>query len=295
MKLETLRELNLSKPLQEGRPAFVSAASGLVKAHGDFYAVSDDENHIVRIPEDKTKVCEAFRIFSQELPLDHAERKKKKADFEALGFIEPSAQLPFGALLLMPSGSKPQRTKGALLAFTAKGVLSPKVEDIDFAPLYSVLKKKLKKINIEGLVVSNGSMKLFNRGNEAGSANAVIDVNYTLFPFKANISQISTVDLGKENGFSISFTDAHMTATGEIWFLAAAEKTTSSYDDGEFLGGFVGQLLLGNKISQLQRQNFPRKPEGIFVDKSQGKTRFYFVTDADDSKVPSILLTALLN
>ncbi len=290
MKLEILRELNLSQSLEPGRPKHISATSGLVKAHGDFFAISDDENHLIRIPTDKTKACETFRIFPRELPLDHAERKKKKADLEALGFVEPSTELTFGALLVIPSGSKSQRMKGALILFSAKGTVSPKVEEIDFAPLYSQIKKELKKINIEGLVISKTSMKLFNRGNEVGSSNAIIDVDYSLSPFAAKLKRISRVELGKEQGFPISFTDAHLTASGEIWFLAVAEKTDSSYDDGEFLGGFLGQVSIGNKISELQQLKFPQKPEGIFVDKSEGRTQFYFVTDADDSKIPSLLL-----
>lgn len=290
MKLEVLRELNLSQSLEAQRPQHISAASGLVKARGDFFAVSDDENHLIRIPTDKNKFCETFPIFSGNLPVDSVERKKKKADLEGLGFIEASPKLPYGALLVVPSGSKPQRMKGALVPFLEKGNPSSEVETVDFSPLYSEIKKELISINIEGVVISKTAMKLFNRGNEKGASNAVIDVDYSLSPLKMKLKRISRVDLGQEQGFPISFTDAHMTASGEIWFLAVVEKTDSSYEDGAFLGGYVGQLLLGNKISDLQRQKFPYKPEGIYVDKSEGLTRFYFVTDADDTKIPSQLL-----
>ena len=46
IKLEHVRDLTLEKPLQDGRGAFVSAASGLVKIKDTFYIAADDETSL---------------------------------------------------------------------------------------------------------------------------------------------------------------------------------------------------------------------------------------------------------
>jgi hypothetical protein len=48
LRLRKLRDLDLAEPPEAGRPAFLSAASGLVKCGGGFYVVADDELHLGR-------------------------------------------------------------------------------------------------------------------------------------------------------------------------------------------------------------------------------------------------------
>lgn len=291
MNIEFVRELNLPNPLQAGRHKFISAASGLVRAHGAFYAVADDENHIVRIPEDKQIPCQAYPVFSDSLSVAPKERKKKKPDLEAITFLDSSEKFKHGALLVVPSGSEKNRVRGALLPFAAKDKLSSQSQEINFSDLYAKISQEIGPINIEGAIANKTGLKLFTRGNGKKNKNAIIDVEFGLHPVSLTLKKITLIDLGSEQGYPIAFTDATVTSKGEIWFVAVAEATDSSYDDGKLLGAFVGKLSSENKVESISKENFGRKPEGISIDEKEGTKRFYFVTDADDSNVPSQLLT----
>lgn len=290
MTIEFLRELTLPHLLQAGRRKYISAASGLVKAHGHFYAVADDEHHLVRIPEDGKLPCQTYPIFSGNLPLETKQRKKQKPDLEAIAFFESSPALQNGALLLIPSGSEKNRIRGALFPFVSPDKLAPEPREIDFSSLYSEIKKQLGALNIEGAVITKSGIKFFNRGNGDGTKNAVIDVNYTLSPLTFSLERITPIDLGSEQGFAIAFTDATLASNGEIYFLAAAEATRSSYEDGHLLGAYIGKISANNKIVTMTKENFQMKPEGIYIDENESKTRFYFVTDPDNSNIASQLL-----
>lgn len=290
MTIEFVRELNLPYLLQAVRHKFISAASGLVRAHGAFYAVSDDENHLVRIPEDGKIPCQTYPIFSGALPADSKNRKKKKPDLEAIAFIEPSEKFKHGALLLIPSGSEMNRMRGALFPFTAKEKLAAHPQEFNLSELYAQIKRQIGDINIEGAVVTKNNLKLFSRGNGKGTKNALIDVDFTLNPLNFSFHKATPIDLGVEQDFPIAFTDATVSPQGEIWFLAVAEATNTSYEDGKFLAGFIGKLNVDNKVEFLSKEKFPQKPEGIFIDEANGKRKFYFVTDADDNKTASQLL-----
>ncbi len=291
MTIDFVRELTLPHLLQAGRPKFISAASGLVRAHGEFFAVSDDENHIVRIPDDAKLPCQTYPVFSGTLPLEPKSRKKKKPDLESVGFIAPTPQLQHGALLLVPSGAVPSRQRGALFPFTAGGRLAAKAQEIAFADFFKKISDEIGNLNLEGVVIIKNSIKFFNRGNGKGTKNAVIDAEFNLNPFTLTLKRVTPVDLGNEGGFPISFTDAAATPDGQIWFLAVAEATESTYDDGKLLASYVGKLTADNKIDFLSKEAFKQKPEGLFVEEINGKRRFYFVTDADDPNIASQLLS----
>jgi hypothetical protein len=62
------------------------------------------------------------------------------------------------------------------------------------------------------------------------------DINETAFQFMYN-----EVKLPKINGAPSSFTDA-VFVDNKLYFLAAAEKTTSTYKDGEVAGTLIGRM-----------------------------------------------------
>jgi hypothetical protein len=292
MNIEFVRELTLPHLLQAGRNKFIAAASGLVKAHGNFYAVADDEHYLVRIPEDAKIPCQTYPVFSGSLPLEKKKRKKKKPDLEAITFVEPNDQLKYGALLLIPSGSEPNRTRGALWAFASADKLANAPREINFSDLYSEISKHLGNLNIEGAVINGRDLKLFNRGNGHGTKNAVIEVVLDFSPFTVKLVKTTSIDLGKDQGHPIAFTDATQAKNGDIYFLAVAEATQSSYEDGKLVSAHVGKLGNDNQVRSLKKADFKRKPEGIFIDETDGSGKFYFVTDADDENTPSHLLVS---
>src|SRR5262245_5072720 len=121
IRLTKVRELRLSAPPSAGRPAHLSAASGLARVGSLLYVVADDELHLGIFGLGSTAPGRLMRIFSGELPAEKSERKAQKPDLEALTVLPPSAEHPRGALLAIASGSKARRRKGALLALDAQG------------------------------------------------------------------------------------------------------------------------------------------------------------------------------
>src|SRR5690349_9727846 len=83
------RTLTLEAPEEPGRPAHVSAASGLVAVGPWLYVVADDALHLAVFPREGTAPGRSLRLFPGELPLEHRTRKAAKPDLEALCLLPP--------------------------------------------------------------------------------------------------------------------------------------------------------------------------------------------------------------
>ena len=78
IKLTPVRELTLKAPPSAGRPAHLSAASGLVRVGGQLYVVADDELQLGVFPAIGNAPGDLLRLFPGELPRSHKPRKAKK-------------------------------------------------------------------------------------------------------------------------------------------------------------------------------------------------------------------------
>src|SRR5215204_4188936 len=151
LELLTLRELTLDEPSADGRPAHLSAGSGIVR-RGDFaYVIGDDELFLAvfRLSAAQER-GELRRALAGELPLDHAARKEAKPDLEALTVLPPFGGHPYGALLGLGSGSAPGRDRGFVWALNAHGRLRGQAREVDLAPLYGLLAESIEDLDIEG-------------------------------------------------------------------------------------------------------------------------------------------------
>ncbi len=295
LSLNLLRILDTSAPTESGRPQFVTAASGLLKVQDYFYVVADDELSLAQFRLDPKVKGHYLEVFTGEkLPLKKKERKKAKADWEALCLFSHSTLGPNPHLLILPSGSEKNRSRGAWIALDSKGNWKNKPQMVDFAPLYQELEKSFEELNIEGAVMAQGVLKLFQRGNGAAGKNAVIDLDLKgvledLKNKKAlqakNILRHHSFDLGNVKGTRLSFTDAALNEKGEIYFLAAAEAKDSTFHDGEFRGAILGKISSSNIWEKISDIKIDTKPEGLWIDKED----FYVVTDADDHDVAAKL------
>lgn len=270
----TLTEvLSLDSPL-------ITAASGLIAVGENFYIVSDDELFLFSVTANFTQNPKPTRIFKGELPPDKAQRKKLKPDLEAL------VHLPVqNKILCLPSGSKKNRFRGALVSVSERGEILGEAQEIDLAEIYSKIEKRFPELNIEGAVLLNSQeLRLFQRGNGEKKENGIIDLDLKSFlAGKPLIKSMKEIKLSDISGIPLSFTDASI-REDRIWFLAAAENTESTYLDGEFAGAVLGEMDLEGNILQTQELMVPDKPEGLCL--SNGKT-FYVVTDADNRAMPS--------
>jgi hypothetical protein len=120
-------------------------------------------------------------------------------------------------------------------------------------------------LNIEGAVVEGRRLRLFQRGNGqravvSGRANLIFDVDVTelvqWLEHKGpvpDVLQVLSIDLGSIDGSPFGFTDAAVTESGRIAFLACAEDCTDVLSDGPVLGCRFGWLdMSGARVAEIQ-------------------------------------------
>lgn len=289
IRIEHLRPLLLRRPTAKGRAAHVSAASGLVIVNRKVFVIADDEYHLSEFDLlQSERKGEIHRIFPGTLPKLATARKKQKPDMEALAFWPPVKVWPYGALVLLPSGSKENRDRGAVIPFTSQGKLERPLL-IDFKLLWEELRTKIPNLNIEGLVIRKSSVRLFHRANGANSFSAVIHLDSKIFGkelrqhhvTKQCLKKVIQVDLGKLKGHALAFTDATAADAKYDYFIAVAEAGNSTYLDGKYLGAKLGLISKSGKVRWMKTLKIAQKPEGFALLPNKKKT-FLVVTDADD-------------
>ena len=299
-----LRKLDLQTAPGGGRPRHLAAGSGLV-AIGDFlYVVADDELHLGCFRRSSDAAGTLVRLFTGELPRDHAERKAAKPDLEALVHLAPFANYPNGALLAVPSGSTPQRCRGALLRLDPHGAIIDDPKSIDFSGLYSALAAQVPALDIEGAVVFEDVLMLLHRGGRTHPLSALIELSladvYAGIVTRSAMATLSPrcvrwVDLGVIEGVALSITDGAALPDGRLVVSAVAEQSADSYADGPCLGAVIGVLDREGQVRQLLHLHPTYKIEGVQAWIDEGLIRLLLVTDADDASLPSYLLEAELS
>lgn len=294
------RRLTLETASAPTRAAHLAAASGLVCVGQRFYVVADDELALGVFALEGDAPGTLLRLFPGELPDRPKPRKKAKPDLESLALLPPDATWPHGALLALPSASRPNRTQGALRALDADGLPVHATQLIDLSGFFAPLRERIEALNIEGAVVAGADLILFQRGNKAASASACVHFDYAAF--RSGLAngivaalaptRIDMHDLGMINGIPLAFSDACALPDGRIVFCAVAEDSDDPYLDGAFLGAAIGILDPVGLLASLERIDVPAKIEGIAARASDGAIELLLVTDADDAGAPGLLLEA---
>jgi hypothetical protein len=258
----------------------VSAASGLVIVGDELVVVADDELALA-VHDLAGRPRRRVPLLPGALPEEHDARKAAKPDLEAL------VALPGGALLALGSGSRPTRTRGAL-------VRGDRVVLVELAPLYARLAAELPELNVEGAAADREVLRLLSRGNGPSRHDAVIDLD--LAGVLADLERgaplgqglvraIELVELPDLDGVPLTFTDAAPHPRGTL-FSAAAEATASTYDDGPCAGSAVGLLTPSGALAAVVPLADARcKIEGIAVHGD----RLLLVADPDDRARPAPL------
>jgi hypothetical protein len=300
LELRTLRELRLEAPSAEDRPAFVSAASGVVR-RGDFvYVIGDDELFLAVFAASAAERPGTLRrALAGELPLDHDARAGAKPDLEALTVLPPFGGHPYGALLGLGSGSGPGRDRGFVWALAPDGALRGQAGEVDLSALYEGLGAEIEALNIEGASVIGDRLWLLQRGGgERGAAGIVAelaleDVMGSLRRDRRidahELRALRAYDLGTLDGVPLTFSDATPVAQELLVFTASAEA-----EDGRIRGSVVGTLDREGHVQRLRTIDRRYKVEGVHATIDTGVMDFLFVCDQDDPEVPSPLLSAAM-
>jgi hypothetical protein len=236
---------------------------------------------------------ERIQLFAETLPDDHAGRKRRKPDLEAV------ALLPDGRVLALGSGSTDLRRRGALL----DPIRDTAARVVDLGPLYERLSRDVPELNIEGATVSGDALWLLQRGNGAARFNATIELDLTTvvegLDARAAIEPgalraVRRVSLEDLDGVPLSFTDAIAAADGGLIFSAAAEDTLDPYKDGVVTGSIIGRLRDG-RVGQHVRVHPSLKLEGIaLADDGGANPTLWLVADPDDREQRATLYRAEL-
>jgi hypothetical protein len=292
LELRELRRLDLAEAPGPGRPAQVSAASGVVR-RGDFvYVIGDDllQLGIFRLSDP------APGTLTQVLPEDG--NGDHKPDLEVLTLLPPFEGHAYGALLGLGSGSGPRRDRGFVVALAADGALAGEPTVIDLGPLYDHLRRHIDGLNIEGAAVMGERLWLLHRGNHSEVANVVAELSLrdVMRALRGDhtvevedLAALRAYDLGELDGVRLTFSDATPLGGDVLAFSASAES-----DDGAIRGSVVGTITTEGDVHRLRTIDRRYKVEGVYASIDTGVMDFLFVCDQDDPDEPSPLLSAAM-
>ncbi|MFV8342401.1 DUF6929 family protein [Flavobacterium sp. XS2P39] len=248
----------------------IGSASGLIYKDNSLLIIGDNSGFLYE-----------YQIDSSDLKrhplLENATEnilKKEKPDFEAITHFGDNIYV-FG------SGSTEKRTKMVQINSKDKKMIAT----TDLVDLYSVMqnfgKLKPQDFNIEGAIYNGESWFLFNRGNGSSNKNILFTIEGKNLTNEFNILS-NEYKLPKIKGVRSSFTDAVL-VDNTIYFLATAEDTESTYDDGEVLGSLIGSINLKTmKINFTQKISDSHKFEGLTLfENSNEKIQFLLCEDKD--------------
>ncbi|MDI5898497.1 DUF6929 family protein [Flavobacterium yafengii] len=248
----------------------IGSASGLIYKDNSLLIIGDNSGFLYEYQMD-SKDLKRHPLL--ENPTENT-LKKDKADFEAITHFGDS-------LYVFGSGSTEKRNKMIQVNSIDKKIIATN----DLADLYAVMQNfgeiKPEDFNIEGAIYNGESWFLLNRGNGSSNKNVLFTIEGKNLTNDFTILS-NTYKLPKIKGVRSSFTDAVL-VDNSIYFLATAEDTESTYDDGEVLGSLIGRINLKTmKIDFTQKINSTHKFEGLtlYTD-SKEKIEFLLCEDKD--------------
>ncbi|MET0759592.1 MAG: hypothetical protein ABWZ56_04175 [Flavobacterium sp.] len=262
----------------------IGSASGLVYKDNSLFIIGDNSGFLYEynIKASGLKRHALIENASENIP------KKDKPDFEAI--------TRFGDdLYIFGSGSTENRNKMVQINPNTKEIIAT----TDLTDLYLVMqnfgKIKPEDFNIEGAIYNGETWFLINRGNGKSNKNTIFTIHGKNLTNEFNILS-NAYKLPKIKGVRASLTDATL-VENKIYFLATAEDTTSTYDDGEVLGSFIGCIDIETmKIDFTKKITDTHKFEGLALYKnSKEKIEFLLCDDNDTDELNANIYKLTLN
>lgn len=263
----------------------ISAASGIGYHNDVIHLISDSadvlyEYHIKDEKLNKTALNDTGKI---------AENLSKisKSDFEAMTSDGTNYYI-FG------SGSGEYRNTLIEINQNSKEVISIN----DLTVLYESMKSfsgiDQENFNIEGVSFYQNKWYFLNRGNGIKEQNGIFTISGENLLESFNIVY-NPIKLPKIDGVRAGFTDA-ITIDGQLYFLAAAEDSASTYKDGPVKGSLIGSIDLEKmKVNFTKVISKTNKFEGLALfSKGKNEISFLLCEDADsDTKEADIYKISL--
>ena len=255
----------------------IGSASGLLYKDNNVLAVSDNGGYLYQY-DIKAGNLTKTPLFENDVMENIS--KPQKPDFEAMTEYNDT-------LYIFGSGSTANRNIMITLGLNTKEVIST----VDLTDFYAVLQSfgsiKPDDFNIEGIVRNANTWYFFQRGNNGTGHNAIFTVTGDIAKHDFSVIH-NPYKLPKINGIETCFTDALLVGD-TIYFLATAENTSNSYDDGEVLGSIIGRIDTHKmKIGKTKRISDTNKFEGIALyDQNPSEIVFLLCEDNDSDVLES--------
>ncbi|MES2240497.1 MAG: hypothetical protein V4497_09605 [Bacteroidota bacterium] len=256
----------------------IGSASGLLYKDNSLYIVGDNSGYLYEYHMNSKDLKRHPLV---ENPSENI-AKKDKPDFEALTSFQDTIYV-FG------SGSTPKRNSMVEFDWQQK----KKIATNNLANLYAVMQNfasiKPEDFNIEGAIHDGENWYFFNRGNGISNKNALFSLQAKRLDQEFSLLS-KDYKLPKIKGVRTSFTDAVL-VDNAIYFLATAEDTQSTYDDGQVLGSIIGRINLETmKIDFTKKISSTNKFEGLTLyKKDNNKIDFLLCEDKDTEILESAI------
>lgn len=251
----------------------IGSASGLFFSNSSLYLISDNSNVLYKYKINEQKLKKIPLVKDNAGLLENIP-KKEKADFEAITVKGED-------LYLFGSGSGQNRNKIMRFNATTKETTVLDASDLYFT-MQDFGKINNENFNIEAAVNDGNTWYLFQRGNGPSGQNGIftLDGDITEMSFQILYNKIK---LPKIDGARASFTDA-VKVNDKLYFIAAAEKSNSTYHDGEVAGTLIGRIDIETmKVEFTEIISKKNKFEGITLYKDNGKTLEFLLCEDTDS------------
>lgn len=246
----------------------LGSASGLIYKDNSLFIISDNSSFLYEynISEKELSKIKLFKNSQENIA------KKDKFDFESIA-------IKGNEIYLLGSGSTSKREKRITYNLETREVLEKSL-----SKLYKNLKQNCSiaddELNIEGALFDNEKWLLFQRGNGASSKNGIVKTKSLEIECHTELVE---VQLPKIKQVETSFTDAIL-VEDKIYFLATAEDTISTYDDGEILGSLIGRMNSQTfEIEFTQKISDTQKFEGLTLYKKTDTEIQFLICEDNDS------------
>ncbi|WP_396144602.1 DUF6929 family protein [Flavobacterium sp.] len=251
----------------------LGSASGLIYQDNTIFAIGDNSSYLYEYQMSNNKLERHALAENSEENIP----KSIKPDFEAITKYQDS-------LYLFGSGSTANRTIMVQVDAKSKSVIkSQDLSDLYLA-MQSFGKIAEEDFNLEGAIFNGETWFLFNRGNGKTNKNVVFTIDGKNLANEFRIVA-NEYKLPKIKGIRTSFTDAIL-VDDKIYFLATAENTDSTYNDGEVLGSIVGRIDVKKmKIDFTKKITDTQKFEGITLFKKSEKEIEFLLCEDNDTEV----------
>lgn len=257
----------------------IGSASGLCYKDNSIYIIGDNSGYLYQYST-QTETFEQFPLIKN--PTVNIE-KKLKPDFESI-------EIYGNKLYIFGSGSKGKRNKMVEFDLVEK----KKTNKSKLKELHHEMQESatipLEDFNLEGAQFDGQNWYFLNRGNGCSQKNTLFKLQTE--NLNAINCSIETTDysLPEINGVLCCFTDATL-IDHKLYFLAAAEGTEDTNNDGEILGTYLGCIDLNSKqIIFTQQISAVNKFEGICLyQKTANQIEFLLCEDNDTELLETII------